>query len=542
MLTTTLASAVPVAAEVAKGRVFNDLNTNTLLDANEPGIPGVRVSDGHTITLTDAKGDWSLDVDDPALIFVVKPNGYRTPVSDDQLPQFYYIHQPEGSPTGLRYPGIEPTGPLPAQINFALYTQTEPTSFEAILFADPQPQTEIELDYIRDDVVAELIGTRAKFGMTMGDIMFDDLSLFPRYNAIVGRIGVPWYNVPGNHEMNLLATDDASSLETFKRYFGPPYYSFEYGGALFVILDNIEYQGNGKSDPGDVRGSGGYIANFGKSQLAWLKSELTHVDKDTLVFVAMHAPLSTTMSDAEGVTTADRAKLFRLLSGRKNLYSVAGHTHTTEHVYYDRDDGFRGPGKLHHHVLSTVSGSWWGGPFDETGVPTAWQRDGTPNGYHVLEVNGEQATVRFKAAGKSERYQMRIMFDVAHHGLRPDGLRDFRAGELLDSRIHVDHVPAAAILVNLFDGGPNSSVTFRIDDGPSHPLRRVDRRDPMIIEMFARNPETKKSWVSATSSTHLFEADLPDALTAGVYTVSVAAIDEFGREHHSHAVLEITGR
>jgi len=41
-----------------------------------------------------------------------------------------------------------------------------------------------------------------------------------------------------------------------------------------VVLDNIEYQGNGEADPGDVRGSGGYVANFGRRQLAWLAQEL----------------------------------------------------------------------------------------------------------------------------------------------------------------------------------------------------------------------------------------------------------------------------
>ena len=32
---------------------------------------------------------------------------------------------------------------------------------------------------IRDDVIAELIGSDARFGMTMGDIVFDDMSMFP---------------------------------------------------------------------------------------------------------------------------------------------------------------------------------------------------------------------------------------------------------------------------------------------------------------------------------------------------------------------------
>ena len=52
--------------------------------------------------------------DDESLIFVIKPTGYAVPVDADQLPQFYYIHQPAGAPPNLnlRYGGIAPTGPL----------------------------------------------------------------------------------------------------------------------------------------------------------------------------------------------------------------------------------------------------------------------------------------------------------------------------------------------------------------------------------------------------------------------------------------------
>lgn len=536
-----LCGAIVHAATLIPGRVFEDLNYSGTWEPGEPGIAGVRVSNGVDVVVTDDAGDYELDVPEEAVIFITKPRGYATPVNAHQIPQFYYIHQPDGSPQGLRYPGIEPTGPLPEAINFPLRKRDEPSRFEVILFADTQPQTEVELDFIRDDVIAELIGTSASFGMTMGDIMFDDMSLFPRYNALVSKLGIPWYNVPGNHEINLLAADDRYALETFKRYFGPPYYAFEFGDALFVVLDNIEYRGNGESDPGDVRGNGGYIANFGKRQLAWLKEELKHVPEDRLIFMGMHAPLATYMNDGAGVNTADRRELFKLLAGRTNLYAVAGHTHTTEHRYFGEGDGFRGPGELHHHVLATVSGSWWSGPFDPRGIPTSDQRDGTPNGYHVLKVDGTDLTISYKAAGYSADYQMRIMFDVVHHGLRVDGMRDFRAGALFDSRFSEDQVPAAEILVNLFDGGPKSVVEFRIEDGDFLPMRRVRRADPYMLEVFARNPKTKKSWLQATPSSHIFSADLPDDIKAGTYTVAVRARDEFGREHHGHAVLEITG-
>ena len=520
----------------ATGQVFLDSNKNGSLDAGERGIAGVRVSNGLDVVTTNDEGRYTLPVDEQSIIFITKPRDYAIPVNAHMLPQFYYIHQPAGSPAGMRYEGIAPTGPLPEQIDFPLIERQESAQFEAILFADPQPQTQRELDYIRDDVVAELIDTQAAFGITLGDILYDDLSMFPRYNALIAQIGIPWYNVPGNHELNFEADSDEYSLETFKKFFGPPYYAFEYADALFVVLDNIDYQGNGKADPGDVRGNGGYEARISKRQLRWLEKELEFVDKDRLVFVATHAPLG---SEVTSSATDNRRGLFQLLSGRPNLYSVAGHTHTNNHLYFGEEDGFDGPGTFHHHVLATVSGSWWSGPFDERGIAISDQRDGTPNGYHILEVDSTDLVVRYKGAGKPADQQMRIRFDVTHHQLEANGMRDFRAGQLLDGRMSQDELAAASIMVNLFDGGPKSQVSYRVNDGAYRPLERNLRKDPYMLEQFVRHASDKKSFVQATVSTHLFEADLDADLPPGVHTVTVRAADEFGRIHHGHAILEI---
>ena len=536
-----LAAPAVGLAETARGTVFEDLDADGVRDRGEPGIARVRVSDGRQVVLTDGNGSYTLEIGDEAVLFITKPSGYATPVNGHMLPQFYYIHQPAGSPEGLRYPGIAPTGPLLSTVDFALRRREEPSSFEAILISDPQPQSQAEIDFIGDDVVSELIGTEARFGMTLGDILFDDLSLFPRYNSVVAQIGIPWYNVPGNHEMNLLATDDRYALETFKSHYGPPYYAFEYADAVFFVLDNIDYQGNGEVDPADLRGTGGYVARVTEDQLAWFEAELAHVPQEALVFLAMHSPLETYVSDAPGVTTQNRRALFRLLSGRRHLYAVAGHTHTTEHRYFDEDDGFSGPEPFHHHVLTTVSGSWWSGPLDERGIPVAEQRDGTPNGYHVLEIDGVDLKVRYKAASRPADYQMRILFDVAHHAPGGDILRDYRAGELLDGRLTVDEVSAADVYVNLFDGGPRSTVELTVDGRAPLPMERVFRVDPSTDEQFRRNAATIKPWVEAQPSSHLFVADLPDDLGPGTYTVTVRAVDEFGQVHHAHRVLEILG-
>ncbi|MBU6178448.1 MAG: metallophosphoesterase, partial [Verrucomicrobia bacterium] len=210
-------------ADEAKGVVFHDRNGNGLRDADEPGLPHVAVSNQREIVKTDAEGRWSLPVTDDTILFVVKPSGWMTRLSDQQIPQFYHIHKPQGSPANFRYPGVAPTGPLPASIDFALRPAEEPAQFKAIFFGDPQPQTIEQVNHIADDVIAELIGTDAKFGVTLGDIMFDKLELFEPSNANVALIGIPWYNVIGNHDLNFDSPGDADSDETFHRHFGPNY-------------------------------------------------------------------------------------------------------------------------------------------------------------------------------------------------------------------------------------------------------------------------------------------------------------------------------
>ena len=73
--------------------------------------------------------------------------------------------------------------------------------------------------------------------------MFDDLDLFKESNANLALIGIPWYNVVGNHDINFDSKDDAGSDETFHRFFGPNYYSFDHGPVHFIVLDDVDWSG-----------------------------------------------------------------------------------------------------------------------------------------------------------------------------------------------------------------------------------------------------------------------------------------------------------
>src|SRR5687767_10774101 len=206
----------PAGQQVAVGSVFNDKDRDGKRDQGESGISGIRVSNGEDIVRTDRDGKWRLAVSEETAFFVIKPSGWMTPLNHHNLPKFYYIHKPNGSPK-VNFGGVGPTVPLPNSIDFALVPQKEPDKFKAIFFGDTQPRDAREVDYITHDVIEPMVGkVDASFGITLGDVVFDDLSQFERLNRAVAIIGIPWYNVLGNHDINYDGDSDEHSDETWE--------------------------------------------------------------------------------------------------------------------------------------------------------------------------------------------------------------------------------------------------------------------------------------------------------------------------------------
>lgn len=541
------AQAAPPAGQVT-GIVYEDRGAKGRRGPDDPGLPDVLVSNGREVARTDAQGRYTLPIGDEAVIFVVKPTGFALPPGPDGLPLFSYLHQPAGTPPdlALRYPGIAPTGPLPPSVDFGLVRRPESGDFDVVLFTDPQPESHAELTFVRDTAIARVLGMTGEsgkiaFGMTTGDVLFDDLSLYPRQNRLIAQVGVPWFHIGGNHDLNFEAPDARHARETFKRTFGAPYYALEHGGVLFLMLDNVHYLGAHTATTG--RG-GRYEGRFGERQLAFVENLLAQTPKDRLVVAAMHIPLASDLGpDDPGISTADRAQLLRLLSGRPS-FSVAGHTHTTEHHYLGSDGrpGAAGDDAHHHHVLTAVSGSWWSGPPDRRGIATADSRDGTPHGFHVLSIaGGRRYTTRYVPASDDAGRQMRIVLESQFHAADLARLPDTRLYELLGATIPAESAAATNVVVNLFDGGPRSRVSFRIGDNPPVAMMRVRRPDPFVAALYARNGATRKSWVKAEPCSHLWVARLPRDLAAGTHRLTVEAIDEYGRPHRDALVLEVPG-
>jgi hypothetical protein len=120
-------------------------------------------------------------------------------------------------------------------------------------------------------------------------------------------------------------------------------------------------------------------------------------------------------------------------------------------------------------------------------------------------------------------------------------IHDYHAGALLTGPIGVDRLASTRLVVNLFDGGPRSKVEVSLGGRPYQALANIERLDPFVVEVYDRNRESKKPWVEAAKSSHLWQGNLPSDLGAGTHRVVVRATDEYGRIHLGSMVLEVTG-
>lgn len=500
----------------AVGFVFHDANGNGVRDPGEEGLAGVRVSNGREVLLTNQEGRYELPVDDDTILFVIKPRNWMTPVDGDNLPRFYYNHKPAGSPK-THFPGVEPTGPLPASVDFPLVPRDEPDSFKLLLFGDTQPRDVKEVEYIAHDVIEEVVAANAHgaaLGVTLGDIVFNDLSVIDPLKEVVGLVGIPWYNVLGNHDMNFDATHDKYSDETFERHFGPSYYSFDHGPVHFVVLDDViwlpETDKKGKQ-------KGKYVGGLDEKQLEFLRNDLDATPKEQLVVLMMHIPLNT-------IREKDRQAVYRLLEQRPRSLSLSAHTHTQGHRFLGEADGYRGAEPHHLLVHATVCGSWWSGSPDETGIPHATMSDGAPNGYSVITFDPGRYDIQFHAARRGPHYQMNI-----------------HAPE----ETPADLAPAVDVLVNVFAGSERSTVEMRLgDSGPWRPMSRTQTEDPYFLDMKelekGPTPPPGRKLPVPKKSPHIWKAKLAEKPPApGTYFIHVRTTDMFGKTHADQRAIRI---
>ena len=492
-----------MAQSNVQGYVFEDANQNAKKDRGENGIPNVAVTNGREVVLTNENGKYELPIGEDDIISVIKPSNYKVVTDENNLPQFFYIHKPKGSPK-LEFKGVAPTGKLPKSVDFGLIAGEEKEEFTALIFGDPQPYTQEEVDFFAKGIVAEVEEIEnVSFGLSLGDLVGNDLNLFNPYIKAVKKVEVPWYNLLGNHDINFDAKTDKMADETFEDHFGPANYAFNYGKVHFIVLDNVLYP--------DPRNQKGYWGGFREDQFDFLKNNLKFVPKDHLVVLAFHIPLSE--PDGDTFRDADREKLFELLKDFPNTLSLSAHTHIQRQDFFSKKEGWMQEEPHHHYNVGTTSGDWYSGKLDLAGVPVSTMRDGTPKGYAFINFIGNKYSIDYKAAGRPKEYQMEIFAPkVVAKGRRS------RAG----------------IFVNFFMGTEGDEVLYRINDGEWKEMTYLQEIDPSYMKLVHEWDITEELMPGRRSSNpieskHLWRGNIRTDLETGLHQIEIKATDMFGK-------------
>lgn len=525
-----LMAAVVIAfqanSEPVKGMVYHDVNANRILDAGEAGIPGVAVSNGETVVLTDADGKYTLEVLDPGIVFVIKPGDWIvTPSPDSPFPAFYYLHRPHGSPP-LKHGGVPSTGSLPEEINFPLQPQSIDGPVRILMLGDTQVRDFQEIQYFLRDMMGEILGMDVACGCILGDNVFNNPKVFAPLKQAVAQAGLPWHFVPGNHDADFDAPACQYSYETFQRELGPAWYAAAYGNVHLIVLNDIRY---------DLP-SEDYHAELGKEQQAFVRNYLAHVSPESFIVLLMHIPI---------MKIADRAELYETIAAFPNCISLSAHTHSHAHCFLGAADGWPGKETHHHIIQGTACGSWYRGFPNAVGIPEAVMADGTPKGYSVLTIDGSEYDLAYQASGRPASYQM-----------------DVYAPERLEAGDNA----VRQVVVNFFNGTERCRVEMRMKDGPWTAMERFtgyapyytdlqERRD-RFVKLVAKGrglqeldeetigriesqfrPAIGRGMPDAAETGHLWRAPVPEGLTPGFNRVEVRAKDMFNREHEGDAYI-----
>jgi 3',5'-cyclic AMP phosphodiesterase CpdA len=208
-----------------------------------------------------------------------------------------------------------------------------------------------------DHVMDVMASTRAR-----SDVQWD---LYQRILEQNTKLRV--YPVVGNHDVfgwgSKDVTEDAAgygkAMALDRLGLKQTYYGFDAGGWKFLVLDNIARRG------------GGYYGELDPEQTEWLTGEL-QANKDKPVVVFSHIPIASLCAFffyygggktpkefwkiGDNLMHRDAKPLIALLGQHNVKLCVSGHIHLLDHVRYMGVDFI---------CDGAVSGSWWGGPFQE---------------------------------------------------------------------------------------------------------------------------------------------------------------------------------
>lgn len=225
-----------------------------------------------------------------------------------------------------------------------------------------------------------------------------------------------------------------------------------------------------------------YIEAITDADLDWLKHDLSFVPKGSLVFLNMHAAV---WNSTEGEGNVRNAEELADALKDYQVHVLTGHTHYFQNNVMDA--------QLLEHNIGAACGAWWKSQVN---------RCGAPNGYLVMDVDGNQLKWHYKSTGHSIDYQMRV----------------YGKGNMLSQPQYV--------VVNVWDWDPSCKVEWLQDGQAMGEMEKfVD-----VDEAYAASKGHKEG---LTATGHLFRA-LP---SSDAKSITVVFTNHFGEKYEQTVLI-----
>jgi Icc protein len=272
---------------------------------------------------------------------------------------------------------------------------TPPGSFDFVFFTDTHIQPELDAAHGCDMCFRKIAALNPEFAIMGGDHVFDAFEVnrvragmvYDLYQRTEQQLGMPMHHAIGNHDVfgvfarsGVAPSDPAYGKKMYQDRIGQTYYSFDYKGYHFVVLDSIQPTADRM-----------WEARVDEDQLRWLRDDLKALQHGTPVIAVCHCPLVTAFATYaytqivgadrkyNTMTVANAADVLEVFESANVLAVLQGHTHVNEVVSYKRTQ---------YITSGAVCGNWWHGP-----------RLGTPEGFTVVSLRQGTITSRYETYG-----------------------------------------------------------------------------------------------------------------------------------------------
>ena len=330
-----------------RGSVYEDLNRNGKKDPGEPGVKGIAVSDQVNVVTSGADGSYSLaQTKNYGIVSISLPDGYQLGGP------FWRAVDPGAAAADYDFPLLKTRVVTTFSFIHASDTHISPASL------DRMKKFEKKTDSIKPDFVI-ITGDLVKDALRVGEK--EARSLYDLFQQEVPHLTATTWLIPGNHEnfgierhLSLVSADNPLyGKKMYRHYFGPDYYSFNYGGIHFVGLNSLSFE--------DLW----YYGNIDSVQLEWMKKDIALLPPQTPIVTFQHVPF---FSGGLSLQPFEDAGPGRVLEREKGVLQY-------RHIVSNADEVINAL-KGHNYPLALAGHYHYQQRFSMAGVQTRFEQTG----------------------------------------------------------------------------------------------------------------------------------------------------------------------